>query len=163
MDQKIEEINPILEHEVEGQKIFVSTYRHYLDNKRRITIPSPWRAQIGSPKSLYIIPDVHQKCLCAFPASEMLQRLERIRQYSIADKKARHFARVLASKSDLISWDSQGRIRIKDELLDLARLVDEVVLVGAFDRFELWNPEELRSALGASDMDLGEAAQYVGF
>ncbi|MGQ9661090.1 MAG: division/cell wall cluster transcriptional repressor MraZ [Kiritimatiellia bacterium] len=163
MEQRVDEINPILEHEIQGHKIFVGTYRHYLDQKRRITIPSEWRAQIGSPKSLYILPDVRQKCLCAFPVSEMTQRLNRIRQYSIADQKARHFARVLGSKSDLLSWDSQGRIRIKDELLDMAKLVDEVVLVGAFDRLELWNPEELQAALGDGTVDLTEAAQYVGF
>ena len=70
---------------------------------------------------------------------------------------------MLGESSDLLSWDSQGRIRIKDRLLDFAGLSDRVVLVGALDRFELWNPD-LREAAGVLDQErLEEAARYVGF
>jgi len=159
----MDEVNPVLEHEIKGQGVFVSHFTHSLDPKKRLTIPSEWRAQIGSPRSLYVLPDVQQKCLCIFPSGEMTRRLEKFRHHSIADSKARQFARVLASQSDLVSWDSQGRIRIKDSLLDSADLVDQVVLVGAFDRFELWNPEVFEEAGGMDQAGIREAAKYVGF
>ena len=161
--QAVEEADTILEKEIKGQGVFVSNFTHSLDPKKRLTIPSAWRAQVDSPKSLYVLPDVHQKCLCVYPAGEMVRRLEKIRTHSIADPKARQFARVLASQSDLVSWDSQGRIRIKDGLLDFAALVDQVALVGAFDSFELWNPEYLKQARGMDRISLREAARYVGF
>jgi MraZ protein len=149
--------------EGKGQGVFVSNYTHSLDPKKRLTIPSEWRAQIGESGSLYVLPDVQHKCLCVFPGAEMVHRLGRMRNHSIADGKARQFARVLASQSDLVSWDSQGRIRIKDELLEFANLVDQVMLVGAFDRFELWEPDHFRDAGGMDQDGLKEAAQYVGF
>ena len=157
------EINPILEHEVAGQCVFVSNYVHSLDPKKRITIPSEWRAQVGDPKSLYVLPDVHQKCLLVYPASEMVVRLKKMRSHSIADREARKFARVLASRSDLVSWDSQGRIRVKDQLLNFAELTDQVALVGAFDCFELWNPENLGDLAEDGGNEIKEAAKYVGF
>ena len=55
-----------------------------------------------------------------------LQRLQRIRNLSIADARARQFARILGSQSQLAPWDSQGRIRIKDELLAFADLREQI-------------------------------------
>jgi MraZ protein len=146
-----------------AQGVFVSTYTHSLDPKRRLTIPSEWRAQVGEPEALYVLPDVQDTCLLVFPAKEMVRRIERMRKHSIADRKAREFARVLASQSDLVPWDAQGRIRIKDELLARAKLTDKVLLVGAFDTFELWNPDVFRQSGGLDRVGLHDAAQYVGF
>lgn len=157
----MDEDNTILESEIKGQRLFVSEFRHSLDPKRRLTIPSQWRAQVGEPKSLYVLPDVFQRSLRVFPAATMAPRLQKMMGYSIADQKARQFARVLASKSDLVSWDSQGRIRIKDELLEYASLKTEVVLVGAFDSFELWNPDNLKNAGGMDEAGFQDAARYV--
>jgi len=159
----MDEVNAILETEIKGQGIFVSKFTHSLDPKKRLTIPSEWRAQVGSPKSLYVLRDVKDKCLCVFPANEMLRKMERIRQHSIADTKARHFTRILGSESDLVAWDSQGRIRIKDELLEFAGLVNQVVMVGAFNSFELWHPDNWRKMSGPEGGDIHEAARYVGF
>ncbi len=159
----MEPVNAILEEEVRGQGVFVSTFTHSLDPKKRLTIPSQWRAQVGDPKSLYVLPDVRHKCLCLFPSGEIAYRLRKMREHSIADDKARSFARVLASQSDLVSWDSQGRIRIKDALLAFAGLQNQVALVGAFDRFELWNPDTLEKSGGLADSAMEEAAKYVGF
>ncbi|MBN1557597.1 MAG: hypothetical protein JW951_05565 [Lentisphaerae bacterium] len=153
----------MLEDEVAGQGVFVSNFTHSLDPKKRLTIPSEWRAQIGTPRSLYILPDVNQRCLRCFPAAEMMRRIERLRQHAISDPRARQFARVLAAQSDLVSWDAQGRIRIKNELLEYAGLVDQVKLVGAFETFELWAPEALKSAGGMDPDSVREAAKYVGF
>lgn len=159
----VDTVAPVLEEEIKGQGVFVSNFTHSLDPKKRLTIPSEWRAQVGRPQSLYVLPDINLKCLCVFPASEMMRRLENMRRHSMADKKARQFARELGSHSDLVSWDSQGRIRIKDELLELAGLTDQVVMVGALDRFELWSPENL-SETGVMRLgNLEEAARYVGF
>jgi len=158
----MDDLSPNLENEIVGQGVFVGRYTHSMDRKRRLTIPSEWRAQVGTPKGLYVLPDVHHPCLCVFPAAEMVRRLQRMREYSIADEQARRFARALASQSDIIVWDGQGRIRIKDELLDFASLVDEVVLIGAFDRFELWDPRCLEETGGLERQDLLAAAKYVG-
>lgn len=147
------------------QGVFVGEFRHLLDPKRRLTIPSGWREQVGVPEQLYVLPGVNVPCLCVFPAREMARRLERIRSLSIADETGRQFLRTLASRSDLVPWDGQGRIRVKDELLDSAGLKSEVVMVGAFECFELWSPERWKQQQESSAVtsNFGEAARYVGF
>ncbi len=143
--------------------IFVGTFFHALDPKRRLTIPSEWREQSGESESFYVLPGVDQPCLVVFPARVIAGRLERIRHHSIADAQARQFARVLGSRSQLVPWDSQGRIRVKDELLALAGIETQVALIGAFEGFELWHPGRWRESGSMDGGSLGEAARYVGF
>ncbi len=144
--------------------VFVNNYVHSLDGKKRLTIPSDWREMVGKPEKLFVLPGINEKCLYVFPGREFAQRMERIRKLSIANVKGRQMARTLASRSDLVGWDVQGRIRVKDELLSYAGLVNQVVLVGGFDRFELWSPEDWKLQESAmDDGGLGEAAEFVGF
>ncbi len=148
----------------EASGIFVGKFEHSLDPKKRLTIPAEWREYAGIPTSLYVLPSLENaRCLSVYPAREMVQRLQRIRSLSIADSTARQFARVLGSQSQLAPWDSAGRIRIKDDLLDYAKLGDQVILVGAIERFELWNPDLWKQVSGSNAADLGEAARNIGF
>lgn len=142
----------------------MGTFTHSMDPKKRLTIPSEWRDHAGVQSGLFVLPDLEGRCfLNVFPAQEMLQRLQSIRSLSIADIKGRQFARLLGSKSQIAPWDSAGRIRINDPLLEHAKLTGDVVLVGVLDHFELWNPEQWTSDGSKESTDLGEAARYVGF
>lgn len=147
------------------QGVFVGQFQHLLDRKMRLTIPVGWREQVGVPEQVYVLPGINVPCLCVFPAREMAKRLERVNSLSIADEKGRHFFRTLASRSELVPWDAQGRIRIKDELLAYAGIRSEVLLAGAFECFELWSPEKWKQQQesSGSSTTLGEAARYVGF
>lgn len=112
---------------------------------------------------MFVLRGVNRKCLMAFPAREIHKRLESIQARSIADERAAQFMRVLASSADLVTWDAQGRIRIKDDLLEYAELADRVLMASNFRGFELWNPRNWAAAEKAADEGFLEAAQYVGF
>ena len=62
-----------------------------------------------------------------------------------------------------MSWDAQGRIRIKDKLLEFAELRDQVVLAGALDKFQLWSPENRPDSGEIDQGSLVEAGRYVDF
>lgn len=148
----------------EASGIFVGRFDHLLDPKRRLTIPAEWRENTGLPASLYVLPSLQKnRCLSVYPAREMVRKLNSLRSLSIADDSGRQFARLLGSRSQLVPWDSAGRIRIKDELLEYAQLTEQVVLIGSIQSFELWNPEVWRQVSGISDSELSEAAKQIGF
>ncbi len=157
------DIEPLIP--VSGSGGFASNFLYALDPKKRVTIPAVWRLEVGDPKSLYILPGLqNEQCLYAYPAREMARRLDKFRKISISDRKARLFARMLASNSELVTWDSQGRIRIKDELLAHAGIGAQVQFVGAWDRFELWNPDVWRASVSTVDKaTLEDAIRYVEF
>lgn len=142
--------------------IFLNTYRHSLDPKKRLTIPSQWRDQVGPSKSLYVMPGVEARYLNIFPAGVMAQILDKIKNLSIADEEGRQFVRVLGSQSDLVPWDSQGRIRINDELLAYAGLTSQAVMVGAIQSFEIWSPEAWEKVKSSDPSAYGDAVRRVG-
>ncbi len=145
------------------QNVFVDTYTHGMDAKKRLTIPSEWRALVGSPERLFVLPSAVERCLCVYPARVMAQRLQKLYELSETDADAQNHMRELAANANLIPWDSQGRIRIKDPLLEYASLASEVVLVGVFTRFELWSPELWKLKQPVIDQQkLGMAARSVG-
>ncbi len=120
---------------------FVDNFTHGLDAKKRLTIPSDWRAMVGQPEQVFVLPSAIEKCLCVYPARSITKMFERLQQLSETDAEAQRKLRNLSSNSNLVSWDAQGRIRIKDSLLEYAGLKSEVILVGVLKRFELWSPE----------------------
>ncbi len=155
--------NVLLEQAVSGRCSFHGRFTHSLDGKRRLTIPSSWRAMVGDPKCLYVLPDFNRPYLRVFPGVEWTRRLDRIRELPIADEQAREFVRRLGMSSEIAVWDSQGRIRVSDELLAFAGLGDQVILAGAVDTFELWSPENIGDQLEINMASIRETAKAYGF
>lgn len=141
---------------------FTSDYKHSLDPKKRLTIPSEWREYIGESKEVFILPNTKLGCLRVFTGREMDARLSRLLNVKLSDEKANMYARVIAANSQRTKWDSQGRIRIKDKLLKQAGLVDDVIFVGSMTHFELWNPDSLAKLRAEEEPSLDEALEELG-
>jgi len=140
---------------------FAGHFVHSLDSKRRLTIPSEWRQQVVAPRSLFVMPDFTERCLRAFPGAEMQRVAERALALTRSDPQVRAHLRELGRQSQILHWDNQGRIRIRDELLEFAGLKDQVVLVGTIDSFELWASENICDATRVNQPKLQEVAQQV--
>ena len=142
---------------------FVGCYTHSQDCKKRVTILSDWHEVAGNP-TLFVPTRVNVKCLYVVTAREMAQRLEKVRAASVANVQAQKFMRDFFSRADRVALDAQGRIRVKDELLDYAGIINQMVLVGTGSRFELWSPESWNEQSSQLDQSkFAEAAQYIGF
>jgi MraZ protein len=66
---------------------------------------------------------------------------ERLSATSIADPRARNFARFVFSGANEDRPDKQGRISVTEPLRRHAGLERDVVVMGAGDRVEIWSPE----------------------
>lgn len=125
-----------------GMASFMGRFQHALDGKKRLTIPSAWRDLVGPPAQLVALPSLSEKCIWVYPARDWNVRLAQLRKVSSADEAVRHVLRMVASRSEMLTWDAAGRLRVSDDSLKHAGLTGQVVLVGAFERFELWEPEQ---------------------
>lgn len=130
---------------------FNGDFTHSLDAKKRLTIPSIWREQVGEPNQFFVMPRGDHKYLALFRVDEMSERLSTLRRRSLADPKARQMARTLGNLSEVVTWDSHGRVRIKDKLLEYAGLSGEVYMTGALNCIELWSPDRWNEAVGQVD------------
>jgi MraZ protein len=66
--------------------------------------------------------------------------MEVMQERSISGRSDRNRARLWASNSAEVEIDRQGRMPIPSHLREFAALETEVLVHGAIDRVELWNP-----------------------
>jgi MraZ protein len=112
---------------------------------------------------LVVLPSVLEPCLWVYPARIWNARLgPKLHQVSIADEEIRRAMRTLASASELLPWDAAGRLRIRDGLLEHAGLTGQVVLVGAFERFELWEPGKWKQQHAVDPTGMKQAIHSLG-
>jgi MraZ protein len=141
--------------------VFTGEYRHAIDGKGRVAVPARFRAELaqGAFVSRWI-----DSCLAIFPRKEWERLAGRVAELPYSDAGARVFARFLFSGAFEVELDGQGRVVLPAGLRDFADLKSDVVVVGARDRIELWEPSrwatysaEMSSAdaLGARIQDLG--------
>jgi MraZ protein len=146
--------------------IFSGVMLHTLDPKKRLTIPAAWREEIGKPERVFVMPGFDgEPCLYVFPMRIIAVRLDAVSRASLSDPVYRAFTRLIGENSADLPWDSQGRIRIPDHLLEKAGLIQEIYMNGAKDRFELWRPDlrESYRKSAESAMTLSQAAKLLGF
>lgn len=127
--------------------LFVGSFTHSLDAKRRMIFPSSWRNLAGESNQLFAFPHPEEKCLYLYTAAEMMRRVEELRGGGAIDRNDQQAIRSITAGADMLVWDAQGRIRIGENLLAHIEVKEQVVLVGALTRIELWSAENFDLAL----------------
>ena len=150
-----------MENDVQNPPVFSGTFRHSLDGKHRVTIPARWRH--GEQSDVYLMPSSDNQYLYALPLAEFQKVNEKLSSDSrISAAGRRQFARYYFSRALHCTIDRQGRLLITEDFLALAALKTDVVLVGAFDRFEIWSPERWDGAVLAEANTFREVANLIG-
>lgn len=145
-----------------SQALFVGSFTHALDTKRRIIFPSSWRNLAGGRNQLFAFPHPEEKCLYLYTAEEMMRRLNQLRADGPLDKQEQQAIRSFSAGADMLVWDAQGRIRIGENLLAHAEVKEQVVLVGTLTRIELWSVENFDLALPTAS-SVAEDTFYGGY
>lgn len=141
--------------------VFVGTFRHAVDEKKRVAIPAKWRAAARGSQEFYVLPDP-KNCLVVLPASAMEKMLQRADDISIGEYERRDVVRVIASRAHGTPCDKQGRVVLTDTLLKHAGIEKDAVLVGALNRFEIWSPKRWEELDRTAMANFAEAAKQVG-
>jgi MraZ protein len=137
---------------------YTDTFEHAFDDKGRITIPSEWR-QEGYEARLFAFPS-RSSCLKVYPESWLARLQERVSNLSFQDP-SRQQVEALARIAQMVGWDQQGRIGVKERLRKQAALRREAVLAGCFDHFEIWSAEAWR-ALQPGPATLEDVMEKMG-
>jgi MraZ protein len=121
------------------QPIFTGEFRHAMDAKNRVTIPSRWRR--GEIDEFFTIPNPEGGFLMVMPPSEFRRLAEKVeKDESLQPADRRRFLRQFSSRAQHVTGDKQGRIVLPDDQCKQLKLQSDVVLVGAYSRFEIWSP-----------------------
>ncbi len=91
-------------------------------------------------------------CLVGYPLPEWEEFEQQLMQIKRAPRKLRDFRRVIIGWAEEMVCDKQGRVQISASHREYAGLGKDLELVGQLKKFEIWNPERLRS-VGEQNFD----------
>ena len=127
---------------------FFGRYEHSLDVKGRVILPARFRNSFGSQAFVTQYPD---RCLALWTPDEFEKQMAEMERLQDQGRTERNVARVWASGSVEVELDRQGRVAIPGYLREFAGLDGGVLVNGAINRIELWNPEEWQSRVAPAE------------
>ena len=118
--------------------VFTGEYRHSVDDKGRIAVPSKFRAQLdeGAVVSRWL-----DECLAIHTRTGWEALAEKVAGLAITDQAARLFSRFIFANAVDTNLDGQGRVLVPAYLREAADLGNEAVVVGSRDHAEIWAPD----------------------
>ena len=135
-----------------------------VDDKSRIFIPAEFRRKLPpEAEDTFVVVRGLDKCLMAYPQHVWAETARKLLALSQAERKVRIFMRGLLSQAAEIKLDKQGRASIPRKLLDRVGIDREIVIIGALDKLEFWNPEIWDAFMEEADPVLEEVAETLDF
>ncbi len=143
------------------QHFYAGEFRHSVDEKNRITVPSRWRRD--EAEELILLPEANHLFLLVMSPEEfagMSSAVESNQAVSAHDRRI--FLRQLHSRAQHATADRQGRLVLPEELCRKIGLKNEVALVGGRGRFEIWNLQRWKRAHEEETATYQHVANVIG-
>jgi MraZ protein len=120
------------------QLFYAGEFRHSIDEKNRITIPSRWRRD--GTEEFVILAEANDQFLVVMSPEEFSRMSIAVESDgNVSARDRRVFFRQLHARAQHGVADRQGRLVLPEELCKKVGLKGEVALVGGRGRFEIWN------------------------
>ena len=117
--------------------MFTGEYRHAVDDKGRLAVPSRFRAQLAGS---VVVARWLDSCLAMFPMDAWDDLSTRVGSLPMTDPNARLLQRQLFAGAFETELDRQGRVLVPSNLRTFAGLDAEALVLGARDHAEIWAP-----------------------
>jgi MraZ protein len=144
-----------------AQTFYAGEFRHSIDEKNRVTIPSRWRGD--GAEEFVILPEASDQFLLVMPPEEFSRMSAAIESDgNVTPRERRVFFRQLHARAQHGAADRQGRLVLPEELCQRVGLKGEVALVGGRGRFEIWNLSRWKRAHQDETPTYQHVANVVG-
>jgi MraZ protein len=139
--------------------MLIGEYKHTLDSKKRLSLPSKFRKEVGRE---VVVTRGLDTCLFLFPTRAWREIATKLQKLPFGEQNARGIARFLLAGATEVEIDQAGRILIPDFLKSFAKLKNSVVLAGVSDRVEIWDERTWYSYKRRIERDASGMAQTLG-
>ena len=119
---------------------YTGLFKHSLDEKNRLTIPSGWRVAHTDQDDFVALPHP-DGYIAVLPPAEVDRLYEKSAAKNLSDSEAQDVLTRLFAYAQTLRFDKQGRINLTPELLQHAGVTKEAVLAGSLAKFAIWSPE----------------------
>ena len=138
--------------------MLIGEYRHNIDEKGRLIIPSKFREDIGNS---FIVTKGLDGCLFVYSLVEWEKIVAKLRRLPFTKKDARTFMRFFLASATICEFDKQGRINLVNSLIEYADLKKECVIIGVNDRLEIWSLDKYNNLMNENLEQLDEIAEHL--
>ncbi|RTY59090.1 transcriptional regulator MraZ [Pantoea sp. YU22] len=131
-----------------------------LDSKGRLAVPVRYRdTLIGESQGQMVCTiDLHQPCLLLYTLPEWEIIEKKLSRLSSMNPVERRVQRLLLGHASECQMDNAGRLLLANTLRQHTGLTKEVMLVGQFNKFELWDEQTWYQQV-KDDIDAEQSAQ----
>ncbi len=139
--------------------MFIGEYQHSIDPKKRLAIPSRFRADL---KNKVVVTRGLDKCLFIYPMKVWSALAEKLGNLPVGESGTRSFIRLMLAGAIDAEVDKQGRILIPDYLKGYAGLSKNVVIAGLYNRLEIWDEKKWGEYKKNAEKNSDEIAEQLG-
>ena len=138
--------------------MLIGEYKHNLDAKRRLAIPSKFRKELGEGA---ILTRGLDNCLFLFTKNDWRVFVEKMANLSVGQAKARSFSRMMLMGAMEVTLDKLGRILMPEYLKKFAQIRKNVVVGGVLNRIEIWDEENWQKYKKQSEANVEKIAEEM--
>ncbi|CCJ84301.1 division/cell wall cluster transcriptional repressor MraZ [Cronobacter dublinensis] len=133
-----------------------------LDSKGRLSVPTRYRDLLNDASSGQMVCtiDIHHPCLLLYTLPEWVIIEQKLSRLSSMNPAERRVQRLLLGHASECQMDSAGRLLLAPVLRQHAGLTKQVMLVGQFNKFELWDEETWHQQV-REDIDAEQSSSEV--
>lgn len=125
--------------------MFLGRFRTTFSGKNRIILPKKFRQELATSE-IILIPGLDGG-IWGFGKDDFKNLSNEILQLPLTESRGRLLRRQFFESAEQMDLDKQGRFIIPSEFVRNAFLNTEILIIGAGDHFEIWNPEEYKKLM----------------
>lgn len=145
-----------------GNAFYTGLFRHTLDDKGRLTIPSAWRYAHEETDTFLATPHP-DGYVAVLPPAEVMKLQAKIAQMALSDGAGQDFVARFFAQTQLFSFDKAGRVGLGEALLEHAGIKKDAVLVGSLTKFNVYAPSRwTKVEARTSGENFGDLMRRIG-
>jgi MraZ protein len=138
--------------------MLIGEYKHMVDSKGRIILPSKFREELGER---FILTKGLDNCLFGYSLKEWAVLEEKLKKLPLTSKEARTFLRFFFAGACECEVDKQGRVLIPQNLREYAGIQKEVFIIGVMTRIEIWSEDNWLKEMTNENLSVDRIAQKM--
>ncbi len=139
--------------------MLIGEYTHTVDPKKRLSLPSKFRKELGKK---VVLTRGLDNCIFVYTLADWNQIAEKFGTLSMGQSGSRAFNRFMLSGATEVDVDTSGRVLIPDFLRDFAGIKTKVVLAGVYNRVEIWNEKSWTEYKRRIEKEADSLAEKLG-
>ena len=139
-------------------QMLLGEYRHNVDAKGRVSVPSKFRGDLGQS---FVVTKGLDNCLFMYSKTEWETFEEKLKTLPLTNNDARSFMRFFFAGATECEVDKQGRINIPQVLREYAGIKKDVVIVGVATRAEIWDSKNWEKYTSSDSLNVSKIASQM--